>query len=110
MNILIIGAGAIGGFIGGKLAAQHNVTLFDRAPLVDAVRARGLRIIEPETETTVTNLAAFTSLEEIFAQTPRFDLAIVCVKAFDTRDGDSGPAPLRRSDRSLPHAAERRQQ
>jgi 2-dehydropantoate 2-reductase len=84
MNILVIGAGAIGGFIGGQLAAQHNVTLFDRAPLVDAVRARGLRIIEPESEHTITNLAAFTSLEEIFAQTPRFDLAIVSMKAFDT--------------------------
>jgi 2-dehydropantoate 2-reductase len=84
MNILIIGAGAIGGYLGGQLAAQHNVTLFDRAPLVDAVRARGLRIVEPESEHTVTNLAAFTSLEEIFTQTPRFDLALVCVKAYDT--------------------------
>jgi len=84
MNILIIGAGAIGGFIGGKLAAQHHVTLFDRGPLVDAVRARGLRVIEPDAQATVSNLAAFTSLDEIFTQTPRFDLAIVCVKAFDT--------------------------
>lgn len=84
MKILVIGAGAIGGFIGGQLAAQHDVTLFDRAPLVEAVRARGLRIITPEAERTVTNLAAFTALEEIFASTPRFDLAILCVKAFDT--------------------------
>ncbi len=84
MKILVIGAGAIGGFIGGQLAAQHDVTLFDRAPLVEAVRARGLRIITPEAERTVTNLAAFTSLEEIFAPTPRIDLAILCVKAFDT--------------------------
>jgi 2-dehydropantoate 2-reductase len=84
MKILIIGAGAIGGFIGGQLAAQHNVTLFDRAPLVDAVRARGLRIIEPESEHTVTDLAAFTSLDEIFTHTSHFDLAIVSMKAFDT--------------------------
>ncbi len=84
MNILIIGAGAIGGYLGGKLAVQHNVTLFDRAPLVDAVRTRGLHLIEPETETTVTNLTAGTSLDEIFARTPRCDLAIVCVKAYDT--------------------------
>jgi 2-dehydropantoate 2-reductase len=84
MNILIIGAGAIGGFIGGKLAAQHNVTLFDRAPLVDVVRERGLRLIEPENETTVTNLNAFTSLKEAFTAAPRFDLATVCVKAYDT--------------------------
>ncbi len=84
MNILIIGAGAIGGFIGGQLAAQNSVTLFDRAPLVEAVRARGLRIITPKSEHTVTNLAAFTSLEEICTQTAHFDLAIVSVKAFDT--------------------------
>jgi 2-dehydropantoate 2-reductase len=84
MTVLIVGAGAIGGFIGGQLAAQHNVTLFDRAPLVDVVRSRGLRIIEPASEHTVTNLAAFTALEDIFTHTPRFDLAIVCVKAFDT--------------------------
>ena len=84
MNILIIGAGAIGGFIGGKLAAQHNVTLFDRAHLIDAVRSRGLRLIEPETETPVMNLNAFTSLKEAFAHTPHVDLAIVCVKAYDT--------------------------
>ena len=84
MNILIIGAGAIGGFIGGKLAAQHNVMLFDRAPLVETVRARGLRVIELETASTVTNIAACAALDDIFAQTPRFDLAITCVKAFDT--------------------------
>jgi 2-dehydropantoate 2-reductase len=84
MKILVIGAGAIGGFIGGQLAAQHDVTLFDRVPLVEAVRARGLRIITPESEHTVTNLAAFTSLQEIFSQAQRFDLAIICLKAFDT--------------------------
>lgn len=92
MNILIIGAGAIGGYLGGKLAAQHNVTIYDRARLVDAIRARGLHIIEPEGEATVTNLNAFTSLEEVFAHTPRFDLALCCVKAYDTAEAI---APLR---------------
>ena len=86
MNILIIGAGAIGGYLGGKLAAHHHVTLYDRAGLVDAVRTRGLRLIEPEAEVTVDNLAAFTSLAEVFAHTPRFDLALCCVKAYDTAE------------------------
>jgi 2-dehydropantoate 2-reductase len=86
MNILIIGAGAIGGYLGGKLAAQHNVTIYDRARLVDAVQARGLHIIEPEGEYTVANLAAFTSLEDVFAHTARFDLALCCVKAYDTAE------------------------
>jgi hypothetical protein len=86
MNILIIGAGAIGGYLGGKLAARHHVTIYDQAPVVDAVRSHGLRLIEPETEYTVDNLAAFTSLDEVFAHTPRFDLALCCVKAYSTAE------------------------
>lgn len=86
MNILIIGAGAIGGYLGGKLAARHHVTLYDLPRLVDAVRAHGLRLIEPETEYTVENLTAFTSLDEVFAHTPRFDLALCCVKAYSTAE------------------------
>jgi 2-dehydropantoate 2-reductase len=92
MNILIIGAGAIGGYLGGKLAAHHTVTIYDRARLVEAVQARGLRIIEPEGEYSVTSLAAFTSLEDVFAHTPHFDLALCCVKAYDTAEAI---APLR---------------
>ncbi len=84
MKILVIGAGAIGGYLGGKLASRHNVTLYDRPRLVEAVRARGLRVIEPAGEVTVHNLAAFTDLAELFAQTPRFDLALCCVKSYDT--------------------------
>ncbi|MBI5564979.1 MAG: ketopantoate reductase family protein [Chloroflexi bacterium] len=86
MNILIIGAGAIGGYLGGKLAAHHGVTIYDRARLVDAVRSRGLHIIEPEGEYIVDNVKAFTSLEDVFAHTHRFDLALCCVKAYDTAE------------------------
>jgi 2-dehydropantoate 2-reductase len=86
MNILVIGAGAIGGYLGGKLAAHHSVTIYDRARLVDAVNARGLRIIEPEGECVVDNLNAFTSLEDVFDRTPRFNLALCCVKAYDTAE------------------------
>lgn len=92
MNILIIGAGAIGGYLGGKLAAHHTVTIYDRARLVEAVTTRGLHIIEPEGAYPVTNLNAFTSLDEVFAHTPRFDLALCCVKAYDTAEA---VAPLR---------------
>ncbi len=91
MKILIVGAGAIGGYIGGKLATQHQVTFFDRARLVDAVRARGLTIIEPvagdaarTTESGVSNISAEISLDNIFVQTPHFDLALFTVKAYDT--------------------------
>lgn len=49
MRILIAGAGAIGGFIGAKLArAGADVVLFARGAHLEAMRARGVRVISPE--------------------------------------------------------------
>jgi 2-dehydropantoate 2-reductase len=49
MRFLIAGAGAIGGYIGAKLArAGEDVTLFARGPHLEAMRARGLRITSAE--------------------------------------------------------------
>ncbi len=91
MNILVIGAGAIGGYIGGKLAAQHRVTLLARARVAEAVRANGLTIIEPDphhtartTQHAIHNLMATDALDSAFAADIHFDLALFCVKAFDT--------------------------
>lgn len=49
MKFLIAGAGAIGGYIGAKLAlAGEDVTLFARGPHLAAMQARGLRVISPD--------------------------------------------------------------
>ncbi len=49
MQFLIAGAGAIGGYIGAKLAkAGEDVTLFARGPHLAAMQARGLRVIGAE--------------------------------------------------------------
>src|SRR5436853_497847 len=49
MKFLIAGAGAIGGYIGAKLAkAGEDVTLFARGPHLEAMRARGLRVISSQ--------------------------------------------------------------
>ena len=58
MNILILGAGAIGGYLGGKLAAHHTVTIYDRARLVEAVTTRRQHNNEHEGAYPVTNLNA----------------------------------------------------
>jgi 2-dehydropantoate 2-reductase len=84
MNILVIGAGAIGGYVGGRLAARHQVTLLDRARLVEVVRARGLCIVEPDTQYAPRNIRAVDSLASAFEDTAHFDLALFCVKAYDT--------------------------
>jgi 2-dehydropantoate 2-reductase len=47
MKFLIAGAGAIGGYIGAKLAkAGEDVTLFARGPHLRAMQERGLRVVE----------------------------------------------------------------
>ena len=49
MKIVIVGAGAIGGYIGARLAQSGaDVTLFARGPHLQAMREHGLRVEGPE--------------------------------------------------------------
>ena len=46
---VIVGAGAVGGAIGGALAlAGHDVTLVARGAHLEALRARGLTLVTPD--------------------------------------------------------------
>lgn len=48
MRILVVGAGAVGGFFGGRLAqAGRDVTFLVRAKRAEELQARGLQIISP---------------------------------------------------------------
>lgn len=83
-RVLIIGAGAVGSWVGARLALSGAiVTLVGRGPLVEAARASGLRLIEPEGERRTPPLAAFASLSEALAAS-EYDLGILTVKAYDT--------------------------
>lgn len=54
MKLAILGAGAIGGFLGARLTrAGENVTLIARGPHLKAMREQGLRVLEGEAEYTV---------------------------------------------------------
>jgi 2-dehydropantoate 2-reductase len=49
VKIVVAGAGAIGGYLGAKLArAGADVVLFARGPHLQAMQERGLRVISPE--------------------------------------------------------------
>ena len=49
MRIVIVGAGAIGGYIGARLArAGADVVLFARGPHLAAMQERGLRVVSPD--------------------------------------------------------------
>ena len=52
MRFVVYGAGAIGGAIGGRLAQHgHDVVLIARGPHFEALRDRGLRLVDPDAET-----------------------------------------------------------
>ena len=87
MNILIIGAGAIGSLVGAKLAQQGaNVTLVGRPAFAQLVGSRGLRLEDEAGAHQIENIAAADSLAAAFAQAESaFDLAVVTVKSYDTR-------------------------
>src|SRR5579863_1159026 len=54
MQILVIGAGAVGGYFGGRLAqAGRDVTFLVRARRAEEIKAKGLRIISPHGDLTL---------------------------------------------------------
>ncbi|MDJ1018329.1 MAG: 2-dehydropantoate 2-reductase, partial [Paracoccaceae bacterium] len=77
MKICIFGAGAIGGYMGAKLArAGAEVSLVARGPHLAAMQANGLRLIEEDGEITVPVTASDTA-EDLGPQ----DYVIVTLKA-----------------------------
>ncbi len=86
MNVLIVGAGAIGCLLGGKLArANQQVTLAGRPTFVEAVRRRGLLLSDETGKHTVRNLRAVTSpLAALQRSETAFDLVVLTVKSYDT--------------------------
>ena len=66
MEIIVLGAGAIGSLYGAKLAAENDVTLVGRAEHVAAINSEGLRLegIEPQ----IVRMHAATSIEQIGAE------------------------------------------
>src|SRR5688572_25927047 len=94
MRILVVGAGAVGGIFGAKLArAGHRVAFQARGANFDALRERGLRVESFEGDLSLFPVEALRSP----AGAGPFELVLVCVKAQDTRaaldglDGELAP-------------------
>ncbi|MEK7260657.1 MAG: 2-dehydropantoate 2-reductase N-terminal domain-containing protein, partial [Pseudomonadota bacterium] len=79
MKICIVGAGAIGGLMGAKLAlAGEEVTLIARGAHLDAIRQNGLKLIEEDgAEHVAKNVKATSKLSEAGKQ----DVVILALKA-----------------------------
>lgn len=87
-RIAIVGAGAVGGYVGAHLAAGgHEVTLIDPWPAhVEAMKANGLEIygMTPQERMSVrVNAMHLTEVQNLAKQQP-IDIAFVSVKSYDT--------------------------
>ena len=90
MKIAIYGAGAIGGFLGARLAAQaHDVSAIARGATLAAIRARGLRLRSQGGE-----IAPRVRAEADPAVLGEQDLVVVAVKEPALRDVASRIGPL----------------
>lgn len=79
MKIAVIGAGAIGGYLGARLAlAGNEVTFIARGANLEAIRKNGFKLIEEDgSEHVAKNAQAVLSMEEAGAQ----DIVLLALKA-----------------------------
>ena len=86
-RIAIVGAGALGGYVGGTLAQRgHDVTLIDPWPEhVETIRRRGLELdgLTPEEKFTARVRILHVTEVQGLAKTP-VDVAMVAMKSYDT--------------------------
>jgi len=87
-HIAIVGAGALGGYVGGNLAhLGHDVTLIDGWPEhIETIRARGLELdgVTEEERFTVKGIRALHFTEAQSLMKKPVDIAMVAVKSYDT--------------------------
>jgi len=90
MRIAVIGAGAVGGYYGARLAqAGHDVTLIARGANLEAIRANGLRVRSAAGE-----LAAPVRAESDPSRVGPADLVLVAVKTYSSREAFPLVPPL----------------
>ena len=91
MRIAIFGAGAVGGYVGGRLAAAgEDVAFIARGAHLDAMKRDGLRFEGPSGSVQIPNL----NVTEDPAEVGPVDLVLFTVKRWDTKKAASQLAPL----------------
>jgi 2-dehydropantoate 2-reductase len=84
MNVLVIGAGAVGGFLGASLALSDNqVTLVARQTAAQLIARTGLRLSRPGKRDARAKVDLVTSVRQAFLEGQTYDLVILAVKSYD---------------------------
>lgn len=95
MKVAVLGAGAIGSYLGGMLSRHHEVTLIGREAHVEAIRSRGLHI------TGLEELTCWPRASTDAADMGTVDVTLITVKAFDMEAACAQAAPLLRESRAI---------
>ena len=98
MRVLVVGAGAIGGYFGGRmLQASRDVTFLVRPKRASELESRGLVIKSPNGDVTLKNppTVQANKLSE------KFDVVLLSCKAFDLEDAIKSFAPAVGPDTSI---------
>lgn len=90
MRLLFLGAGAIGTYVGGSLAAAgHQVTYSEQPEAAAVIAEQGLRLTRDGRTTPVRDFAIFGSAAEALAAGPH-DACVFALKSFDTEPALDG--------------------
>lgn len=82
VDVCVVGAGAVGGLIGGRMAlAGADVTLVDQDAHLDALAESGLTLVTPDGDRTAIDEGLTASADPSFDDPP--DVIVVGVKAYD---------------------------
>ncbi len=95
MRICVIGAGAIGGFVGARLAlAGHEVVFIARGRNLDAINADGVRVFYRDGRVD----SASARATDDYAAAGRFDVVVLALKAHQVAAVAGKLAPLYHDD------------
>ncbi|HJV05463.1 MAG TPA: 2-dehydropantoate 2-reductase [Actinomycetota bacterium] len=91
MRIAVVGAGAVGGYFGGRLAeAGEDVTFIARGAHLEAIRERGLEVRSTEGDFTIRPASATDDPGSVGP----VDAVLVAVKAWQLPEAASGMRPM----------------
>lgn len=83
-RLLFLGAGAIGTYVGGSLAAAgHRVTFSERPEAASFIKQQGLRLTRGGRTDPVRDFDVFADIGEALAAGP-YDVCVFALKSFDT--------------------------
>ena len=98
MRVLVVGAGAIGGYFGGRmLQASRDITFLARPKRASELASAGLVIKSPNGDVTLKNPPTVQA-DKLSEQ---FDVVLLSCKAFDLEDAIKSFAPAVGSDTSI---------